>query len=305
VSKPKVCSLFLIVHIKQMDPKNPFTKMEIAFKHQLNTLTDAEQFREFLQSQKEFVYQYFQKDDPGQTHYRVLKEIILKPALFKIFLEEGYGVNTFRPLLVEILRSDQVESLKIFFAHPPYQSRLKLRSSLYSLSPHPYIHEDFADLLRYAGQNTISFLLDQDAMKENLTLDRFMELTPTISKERILQILRHKTYKHYLYGITTPYDWADSLHGRLWGTSMLPKKYQPNNRNVYKHVQEAFMEERTYRINSNWTYLFFCILLRARIREFVERFWAPGNKKSLELKNQFYNSIKKIETADESLKGTS
>lgn len=288
-----------------MDPKNPFTKMEIAFKHQLSTVTDPEQFREFLQSQKQFVYQYFQKDDPGKTHHRVLQEIVRKPALFKIFLEEGYGINTFRPLLVEILRSDQVESLNIFFAHPPYQSRLKFRSSFYSLSQRPYIQEDFADLLHYTGKKTTAFLLDQDPMKENLTLERFMELTPTLPKEKIQQILCHKIYKHYLYGITSPYDWADSLHERLFGTSFLPKNNQPNNHNVYKHVQDAFMEERQYRIKSNWTYLFFCILLRARIREFVERYWAPGNKKSLQLKDQFYNNIKKIETTDESLKGTS
>jgi hypothetical protein len=287
-----------------MDPLNPFTKMEIAFKHQLSTVTDPEQFREFLQSQKQFVYQYFQKDDPGKTHHRVLQEIVRKPALFKIFLEEGYGINTFRPLLVEILRSDQVESLKIFFAHPPYESRLKLRSALY-LGSNSYIHEDFADLLRYTVQKTTAFLLDQDSMKENLTLDRFMELSTIISKEKILQILRHKSYKHFLYGITSPYDWADSLHRRLWGNAILPTKYHPDNRSVYQHVQDAFMEERQQKINANWTYLFFCILLRARIREFVERFWAPGNKKSLQLKEQFYNSIKKIETTDDPITGIS
>lgn len=205
-------------------------------------------------------------------------------------------MNTFRVLLLEILRGDYLESLTIFYEHPPYKSRLKLRSSLYATNTYPYIHEDFADQLRYTGPKTTTFLLNYPTMQENLTLDRFMELCPTLTKEKITEILRHPLYKHFLYGITSPYDWANNLHGRLWGQPTLPRKHLPNNNSVYEQAQEVFLNERKFRISQNWNFLFTCILLRARIREFVERFWAPGNKKSLELKDSFYNSVKKIET---------
>lgn len=267
---------------------NIFIELELAFKQHTRTVTDPDYFREFLRSQKEFATLYFHKIDPGKTHIRLIYELVRKPELLKVFLEEGYGIHSFRPILMEVLRSDRLESLQVLFEYPPYHSRLKQRSSLATFQQtYTYFNEDFADLLTYSGPRIVYFLLEHPWMKENLTGSRLMFLSTRLTEDRLRQIFNHPLWTHLLYDVPLPYDWIKQYNTYVVRNFRTEYIYGPFTPDMYDNVQLIYMDERRKRIQQRWRFLFWCVLLRSRIREFVERYWAPGGPKASALQKEF------------------
>lgn len=267
---------------------NLFLQMELNIRHQVKTITNPEQFRTYLRGESDgFILNYFSKImTPGKTAYKIIFEIVRKPHLFKIFLEEGFGINLFRPILSETLKCDIVESLQILFDHSPYYSRLQHRASL---SNNGQYTEYFVDILIHTGPNSTLFLLNHDLMKKQFTLENFMKMAPQLTEYKIRAILTHPTYSYFLYAISSPYEWAGDLQKDLYGSL-----YQINSETLkqyvkpYEYVQKVFIEERQKKTHNNWTFLFLCIILTTRVKEFKARFWIPGGKKAIELQEIFY-----------------
>jgi hypothetical protein len=270
--------------------KNPFTEIELAFRSQTKTVTNPEAFRTFLQNNKQAFYLCFHSTNIGKTHFRLLLEIIRKPTLLKVFLEEGYASHSFRPLLRESLMADQVESLQVIFEYPPFKSRILFRSRLdIVIESFNDYNEDFIDLLKYSGPRTTEFILNHEWMGDKLTITRFMLLTPQLRSCTIKRILRHIKYKDFLYEIDSPYEWVDTYYENDYRQfHNVHNDLIHTNHMKYEHVELAFKEERKRRLKNNWRFLFFCIILRIRCREFSEHFWSPGGTKAKELEREFY-----------------
>ena len=88
-----------------------------------------------------------------------------------------------------------------------------------------------------------------------------------------------------------PVIWQRTLHQRLYGTiSHLVQGPQFHNDQAYR-MKDIIAAERCHRAQQVIRFVFWTSVLKIRVREFVERYWAPGGPKSKKLEKSFNESL--------------
>jgi hypothetical protein len=198
------------------------------------------------------------------------------PALFKVYLDEDFGTAHLGTILDNCYRKGDPALLKQFLKAPQIASAISRRTMFW---PNRF------GRIR-TNEACWKILLDLpsfDITASDLIMDMWQMTT-----ESIITILRHPRHSHLLYGLPNPVEWQKDLSRRLYGEeSLFNSKPTPEYMEQAHRMMDIISSERRYRTQRLIRFIFWTSVLKVRAREFVERYWAPGGKKSMELKDSF------------------
>lgn len=219
------------------------------------------------------------KDEENPMDNNLANIIADYPSLFQTYLDEGFGTAHMTRILNHIFRMKNAPALKMFLNAPHIATAISRRYQFWAN--------------RFGSIRTSSecwaIILDHPHFK--ITADDLQTDSWQMTDESIVQILRHPRHSHLLYLMKDPVMWQDSLHKRLYG-SMPPV----GDKSTFQHEQayrlnNIIQQERRFRAQQVIRFMFWTSVLKIRVREFVERYWAPGGAKSLALEKDFNKNL--------------
>lgn len=197
------------------------------------------------------------------------------PDLFKVYLDEEFGTAHLGTILDNCFRKGDPALLKQFLTAQHIATAISRRQMFWP--------NRFGRIrTNEACWKIILDLPSFDITASDLITDMWQMTT-----ESIITILRHPRHSHLLYGLPDPVGWQKDLSRRLYGESPLNSKPSSEYMEQAHRMMDIISSERRYRTQCLIRLIFWTSVLKMRAREFVERYWAPGGKKSMELKDSF------------------
>ena len=216
--------------------------------------------------------------DSAPNDIAIGRNMTKRPDLLTMYLSMGFGCPFYSQLITCCLRNDNVESLQIILTNTVIAERIRIKNDMLS----GVLWDDWIPL---AKVECLSYLLNTVA----LSTDQCMQILARqgIDLQRIL--LRHPKYKHIIYIIPKPTTWIVAKHRALWGITSID---DISDSARYIRMDVLFASERKLNTSNNIRSLFWLSVLAIRMRQFRERFWAPGGKKEQQLKIHYDGLIK-------------
>ena len=219
------------------------------------------------------------KDEENPMDNNLADIIADYPSLFQTYLDEGFGTAHMTRILNHIFRMKNAPALKMFLNAPHVATAISRRPQFWAN--------------RFGSIRTSSecwaIILDHPEFK--ITADDLHTDSWQMTDESIVQILRHPRHYHLLYLMEDCVKWQHTLQTRLYGTitSVIgPAQFQHDQA---IRLQVIIEQERHRRAQQVIRFMFWTSVLKIRVREFVERYWAPGGPKSLALEKDFNTAL--------------
>jgi hypothetical protein len=197
------------------------------------------------------------------------------PVLFQVYLDEDFGAAHITRILTNCFRKGDPALLKQFLSAPQISSAISRRQMFW---------ENRFGRIR---TNEACWKIILDLPSFDITANDLLTDMWQMTTESIITILRHPRHSHMLYNMPDPVKWQRDLSRRLYGESPLHSKPSPEYMEQAHRMMDIISSERRYRTQRLIRFIFWTSVLKVRAREFVERYWAPGGKKSMELKESF------------------
>lgn len=197
------------------------------------------------------------------------------PVLFQVYLDEDFGVAHLGTILDNCYRKGDPVLLKQFLTAPQISSAISRR---------PMFWENRFGRIR-TNEECWKIILDLPSF--DITANDLLTDIWQMTTESIITIFRHPRHSHMLYNMPDPVRWQKDLSRRLYGESPITSKPTPEYMEQAHRMMDIISSERRYRTQRLIRLIFWISVLKIRAREFVERYWAPGGKKSMELKDSF------------------
>lgn len=201
--------------------------------------------------------------------------IIYYPVLFQVYLDEEFGTAHIGPILDICYRKGDPALLKQFLTAPHIATAISRRTMFWP------------NRFGRIRTNEACWKIILDLPSFDITANDLLTDMWQMTTESIITILRHPRHSHLLYGLPNPVEWQKDLSRRLYGESPLHSKPSPYYMEQAHRMMDIISSERRYRTQRLIRLIFWTSVLKIRAREFVERYWAPGGKKSMELKDSF------------------
>jgi len=119
--------------------------------------------------------------------------------------------------------------------------------------------------------------------------DHCYSLVYSKNPDDLIEETRAFEKRHLLYHIPNFYDDKIQSHEALWGKiqgTALKRAWDAQHSSELR-LKRLVASERSRRKEQNWRLLFWGIILHRRMREFRDRFWAPGGKKMREIEKDW------------------
>jgi hypothetical protein len=221
----------------------------------------------------------FAKDEGNLTDTNLADIIADYPSLFQVYLDEQFGTAHIARILEHCFRKNSPTALKMFLNAPHIATAISRREGFWA--------NRFGGIR--ASKECWDIILDHPHFK--ITTDDLLTDMWRMTDEAIIQILRHPLHSNMVYLMEDPVIWRRTLHQRLYGTiSYLAQGPQFHDDQAYR-MKDIIAAERHYRAQQVIRFVFWTSVLKVRVREFVERYWAPGGPKSKKLEKSFNESL--------------
>ena len=210
----------------------------------------------------------------GNSASLIANRIVRSAPLLTIYLEFGFGLAHWKMMLQAILYVDNLDSLKVLIEDPRIKRRIVTCDEDRGIGS--FWGEHITTLVK---GKCLLYLIERDDVI--IDVDKILSLAQYHSNDAILMILRHPRYAHLIYELPIPSIWNINRSVALYGSTTV------TNDTRYKELDALLKVERIRRTQQNIRALFWLTVLAIRMRQFTERYWSPGNKKSIELAEEF------------------
>lgn len=224
----------------------------------------------------------------NHNYHDLSHSLVNYPKLFKVYLEEGHGSSFISSLFEVIIKKKDHTLLKIFLETPHISECISRRNAEW------WIFTFYSIIEMNTSKECWDIVLSVEKLV--ITSDMILTSMSRLNIDSLVIVLRHPKYSSLLYQIPDPVAWQDSLHNRLYGDRYITPFIKDHNIHVLPRavkIKDVINEEKKNRVKSIIRFIFWISILHIRMREFRERYWLPGNKKSTELKKEFESLCEK------------